>query len=199
MPVQERKQKAREQRSQLIVSAARELAEAEGWDAVTTRKLADRVEYSQPVLYSHFKNMDAIAAAVALEGFGELTAALTEARSAAKAAARAGEKSASEGLRAVAEAYLDFAGEHPALYQAMFVRPTQLTFATGEIPASLQEAFAAFREAVEPFARPGTDGETLTELFWSSLHGLATLQAGARLRQAHQQERVEVLVGLIAG
>ena len=199
MPVQERKQKAREQRSQLIVSAARELAEAEGWDAVTTRKLADRVEYSQPVLYSHFKNMDAIAAAVALEGFGELTTALTEARAAAKAAARAGEKSASEGLRAVAEAYLDFAGEHPALYQAMFVRPTQLTFATGEIPASLREAFAAFRQAVEPFARPGTDGESLTELFWSSLHGLATLQAGARLRQAHQQERVEVLVGLIAG
>ena len=199
MPVQERKQKAREQRSQLIVTAARELAEAEGWDAVTTRKLADRVEYSQPVLYSHFKNMDAIAVAVALEGFGELTTALTEARSAAKAAARAGEKSASEGLRAVAQAYLDFAGKHPALYQAMFVRPTQLTFATGEIPASLLEAFAAFREAVEPFARPGTDGETLTELFWSSLHGLATLQAGARLRQTHQQARVEVLVGLVVG
>jgi AcrR family transcriptional regulator len=199
MAVQERRQKAREQRSQLIVSAARELAEAEGWEAVTTRKLADRVEYSQPVLYSHFKNMDAIAAAVALEGFGELTTALTEARTAAKTAARAGEKSASEGLRAVAEAYLDFAGEHPALYQAMFVRPTQLTFATGEIPASMREAFGALRGPVEPFARHGTDGESLTELFWSSLHGLATLQAGGRLRPKQQQERVEILVALITG
>src|SRR6478736_4198606 len=72
MTRQERKERERAQRRQVIVSAARELAEAEGWEAVTTRRLADRVEYSQPVLYSHFAGKDAIMAAVAVEGFAEL-------------------------------------------------------------------------------------------------------------------------------
>ena len=57
----------------MIVKAARDLAETEGWESVTTRRLADRIEFSQPVLYSHFEGKDAIVTAVALEGFGELT------------------------------------------------------------------------------------------------------------------------------
>ena len=72
MPTQTRRERAREERRDLIVRAARDLAETEGWESVTTRRLAEAVDYSQPVLYGHFKNMDAIAAAVALEGFEEL-------------------------------------------------------------------------------------------------------------------------------
>ncbi|WP_328327835.1 WHG domain-containing protein [Kribbella sp. NBC_00382] len=181
MPAEQRKAKARQERGRLIVAAARELAEAEGWEAVTTRKLADKVEYSQPVLYSHFKNMDAIAAAVALEGIEELGTLLSRA----------------QGLRGLADAYLSFAAEHPALYQAMFVRPTNLTFATGDIPPSLRAAFATLRAGVTPYAKD--DAETLTELFWSSLHGLATLQAGSRLRPDHQHHRVSRLIALITG
>ena len=60
----------RAQRRQVIVNAARELAESEGWEAVTTRRLADRTEYSQPVLYSHFEGKDAIVSAVASRGLG---------------------------------------------------------------------------------------------------------------------------------
>lgn len=194
MPAQQRKEKAREERSRLIVSAARELAEAEGWEAVTTRKLAEKVDYSQPVLYSHFKNMDAIASAVALQGFEELAAALTRGSE-----SRARRKNGGEGrarLRRLADAYLDFAQEHPALYQAMFVRQSELTFAVGEIPASLRAGFEVFRAAVAPYAED--DAETLTELFWSSLHGLATLQAGRRLRPDHQENRVELLISLVA-
>src|SRR5580658_10595529 len=76
MTVTERQQRDRARRRQAIITAARQLAEAEGWDAVTTRRLADRVEYSQPVLYSHFENKDAIVRAVAIEGFADLGAQL---------------------------------------------------------------------------------------------------------------------------
>jgi AcrR family transcriptional regulator len=68
----ERRERERAQRRQVIVTAARELAEAEGWESVTTRRLAECIEYSQPVLYSHFEGKDAIVSAVAFEGFGEL-------------------------------------------------------------------------------------------------------------------------------
>ena len=57
------------------------IAEREGWSAVTIRRLADEIEHSQPVLYSHFENRDAIVAAVALEGFREISVALRDAAS----------------------------------------------------------------------------------------------------------------------
>src|SRR6478672_1548091 len=53
-PPRQRRERELAQRRQLIIESARELAEAEGWSAVTTRRLADKIEYSQPVLYQHF-------------------------------------------------------------------------------------------------------------------------------------------------
>src|SRR6266568_7374076 len=111
----------RAQRRQVIVNAARELAEAEGWESVTTRRLAERIEYSQPVLYSHFEGKDGIVSAVALEGFGELAATLHNARE--------GADSPHSEPRAVASAYMEFARANPALYEAMFTLRVDLTFA----------------------------------------------------------------------
>jgi AcrR family transcriptional regulator len=189
MPTQTRRERAREERRTLILRAARDLAESEGWDAVTTRRLAEAVDYSQPVLYGHFKNMDAIADAVALEGIEELTQVFRAARS------RATDDAA--GLRALAHAYLDYANQHPAVYEAMFVRRTDLQFGRSETPASLIDAFNEIRAAVEPFATE--DPETLTEVFWGSLHGLATLTHGARLRPDHRDARINLLVARFSG
>ena len=69
---EDRRARERAARRRLIVDTARQLAEAEGWNAVTTRRLSTEIEYSQPVLYKHFSGMDQIAAAVAVDGFGEL-------------------------------------------------------------------------------------------------------------------------------
>src|SRR5215471_13447429 len=113
MSIQERRERERAEREKLIIAAARELAETEGWDAVTTRRLAERIEYSQPVLYSHFDGKDAIVRAVAIQGFEELGDCLRQ--------ARLGADTAEPQLRAVCRAYLEFAAQRPALYQAMFV------------------------------------------------------------------------------
>jgi AcrR family transcriptional regulator len=182
MPSQTRRERARVERRDLIVRTARELAEAEGWEAVTTRRLAEQVDYSQPVLYGHFKNMDAIVEAVALEGVEELTEVF-----------RAGRRS--DGLRGLARAYLEYAEQHPAVYDAIFVRRTDLVFGTTETPAALQDAFAELLAGVTPYAP--RDAETLTEVFWSALHGQATLARGARLRPDYRQARADRLVDLI--
>jgi AcrR family transcriptional regulator len=68
----------------LIISTARELAE--DWDAVTTRRLAERIEHSQPVLYSHFAGKDAI---VTVRGFAELATARASANTPERAVAGA--------------------------------------------------------------------------------------------------------------
>ncbi|MGZ0151696.1 TetR/AcrR family transcriptional regulator [Kribbella sp. WER1] len=184
MPTHSRRERAREERRELILRTARDLAEADGWDAVTTRRLAEAVDYSQPVLYGHFKNMNAIADAVALQGISELTDVLRRARE-------------SGGLRALAHAYLDYAAEHPAVYEAMFVRPTTLPFGTPDSPAALRSAFAEFLAAVDPVA--GDDPETLAEVLWSALHGQATLNRTSRLRPTHAHPRADTLVSRLSG
>ena len=166
MTRQERRARERAQRRQVIVDAARELAEAEGWESVTTRRLADRIEYSQPVLYSHFEGKDAIVSAVALEGFGELSAILHDARK------RAGSLSAES--RAVAYAYMDFARANPALYEAMFTLTVDLTFPESDSQSPLVAAFVEVRDALAPLAGD-RDLDTFTEVTWSALHGLVTL------------------------
>lgn len=178
----ERRERERALRHQLIITSARELAEAEGWDAVTTRRLAERVEYSQPVLYSHFKGKDAIVRAVAIEGFDDLAAQLRRARLA--------EISPKEALRAVGRAYLDFAANRPALYEAMFIMPTDLPFASSETPSALRAAFGEIVAVVGPREGVGL----YAEVFWGSLHGIAVLVHGARMPAEHQGERLDLLV-----
>ncbi|NJP44576.1 TetR/AcrR family transcriptional regulator [Actinacidiphila epipremni] len=228
MSIQERRERERAEREQLIVSTARELAEAEGWDAVTTRRLAAEIEYSQPVLYSHFKGKGAIMTAVALQGFVELAAVLRAARTGAEgsragtggrragaqgpqaedAGASAGDPRASaegraEGpraaLTAVADAYTAFAAERPALYEAMFTRAVDLPFASPEAPAPLWAAFDELLDAVTPHAAPDEDPGILTETFWAALHGLATLGRSGRLPAAAHTTRLALLTAHFAG
>jgi AcrR family transcriptional regulator len=183
----ERKGRERAAREQRIVTAAREIAEREGWDAVTIRRLAVEIEYSQPVLYSHFEKRDAIVAAVAVEGFQEITAALEE-------AARG--STGRNAVKNVAMAYLTFALRHPALYEAMFVLPTNLRFGEDETRPELRAGFEAVAAVVTPFC---SDAGVATETFWAALHGLAELERSGRIRPNARSERISLVVRAIVG
>ena len=174
----------------LITSTARNLAEAEGWDAVTTRRLSAEIEYSQPVLYSHFANMDQLVRAVAIDGFGELAEALRMSRESAVP---------TEAPRQVALAYVGFADRHPALYDAMFTRATTLQFAADDTPPELKAAFDELRTVVKTL-ESRHEADTLAEVFWSALHGLVTLTRTGRLRANFAADRLDLLVAqLVAG
>ncbi|RII09197.1 Tetracycline repressor protein class G [Streptomyces sp. YIM 130001] len=190
MSVQERKQRERASRERLIVATARELAEQQGWDAVTTRRLAERIEYSQPVLYSHFRGKREIIGAVALDGATELAAAVRAAASAAK-----GRRAR---VTALSRAYLDFAARNPAVYDAIFQLDGGLAFAHEDTPEPLKDAFAALLETLGEVAGDGVHPGLFTETFWASLHGLATLTRAGRLPPADIEPRVELLVDRLA-
>ena len=186
MGIAERKGKERAERESRIVAAARVIAEREGWDAVTIRRLAEEIEYSQPVLYSHFENRDAIVAAVAVEGFQEITVALREAAS--------GSTGRRNVLKNVAMAYLAFALRHPALYEVMFILPTDLRFAEAGTRPELRAAFEALAAVVTPFC---VDVADVTETFWATLHGLAELERSGRIRPSMRGERIALVVRAI--
>jgi AcrR family transcriptional regulator len=186
MSVADRRLRQRAQRHDLIVAAARDLAEAEGWEAVTTRRLAELVEYSQPVLYSHFAGKEAIVRAVAIEGFADLAVQLRQARLAVDQPALA--------LRAVCGAYLAFAAARPALYEAMFVLPIDVKFASDDTPSPLKAGFAELVAALAPFGAPS---DLRAEVAWAALHGLAVLRRGGRIPPEAQEARIDLLVSQI--
>lgn len=189
MAIADRQARDRAARRRLITATARAVAEREGWGAVTSRRLSAEIEYSQPVLYKHFASIEDIVDAVALEGFAELAEALAAARRAAQP---------DEALIRVAHAYVRFATENPALYDAMFSRPTRLRFAVEDTPAEMSAGFVELREVAAEMAGD-LDLDTLTEVLWAGLHGLATLSHGHRLRPDLDADRIELFVDRFLG
>jgi AcrR family transcriptional regulator len=185
MAIADRRLRERTARRRLITSTARAIAEREGWDAVTTRRLSAEIEYSQPVLYKHFASMEDLVEAVALEGFGELAEILRT--------ARRGAGGPEHELRRIAHAYSNFATENPALYDAMFTRATPLRFGAEDTPAPLSAGFAELRAAVASVAG-GRDVDTLTEVLWAALHGLTMLSRSDRLRPGRETDRIQLLI-----
>ena len=154
-----------------VVVDARRIAEAEGWDAVTVRRLATELGVTQPVLYTAFGRRQDIVDAVALRGFAELAAVL--------------------GAGDPADAYLDFARTHPATYEAMFLMPTGLRFAAADTPAPMRTAFATLGRAL------GLTDDIRTEIAWSLLHGVASLDRAGRLSAGAHARRVAELERLL--
>ena len=160
-----------DRRRDQVIGAARGLAEADGWPAVTMRRLAGELGVTQPVVYSAFASRQALIDAVALNGFDDLAAALKAVEASPKARMRA---------------YLDFAAAQPRVYEAMFSLPSGLAFAADDTPEPLLRAFSGIRDAF-----PDAD-ETQAEVAWAAMHGLATLQASGRLRPSHVESRLDL-------
>jgi AcrR family transcriptional regulator len=159
-------------RRSLTMQAAREIAEASGWDAVTMRGLAQQLGMTQPALYAAFDGRQAIVDAIALQGFAELASRL---------------ESSARTPRARTRAYLDFAAAHPRVYDAMFALPTALIYGSDSSPSPMWRAFESIREVF-----PGSD-ETFVEVAWATLHGLATLESAGRLRTTHTEDRLTLI------
>lgn len=151
--------------------AARRVADADGWDSVTMRRLAAEIGVTQPVLYSAFAGgRQAVVDAVALSGFTAIADALEAVEAEPMARLRA---------------YLDFAIGQPRLYEAMFSMPSGLRFGGAGGPEPLRRAFAAIRDAF-----PGAD-DTSAEVAWATVHGLATLQVSGRILEGGAEARLD--------
>src|SRR5215469_14174032 len=111
MGIKERRERERQEIRQSILSAARQIAIEEGWQAVTTRKVAERIEYSQPTIYEYFENKEAILLALLRQGYEQLVTVVQ--------AAFNSTDDPEVRLLAMSEAYWDFAFRSPELYQLM--------------------------------------------------------------------------------
>ncbi len=172
MGTAERRERERAATRARILDAARELFVTEGYDAVTMRRIADRIEYTAAALYRHFPDKQALLDAVVEADFRTFADALR---------AMAGEEADPvERIRLAGRAYVDFAVRYPSHYRLLFMtpRPARPETAAGEAG---RDAYLILRRAVEAALAAGrfrpdlTDVGVVTHALWAAVHGVAAL------------------------
>lgn len=136
------------------VRTARRILDAEGWEAVTMRRLADEMGIRAPSLYKHLKDKDELRAALVADAIGELGAAL---------------RSSGPDLAGLAATYRSWALASPHLYRLA----TSGQLDRGRLPSGIED------DAADPlFHALGT--EDRARAAWASAHGLAILEIDGR-------------------
>jgi AcrR family transcriptional regulator len=183
MSIIDRKIRQKEEVRATILDTAWGLVVAEGWHSFSIRKIADAIEYSVPVIYSHFENKDAILLEFNRKGFALLTEALAE--------ARGGQSNPADQIRAMGRAYWKWAFSNKEYYQLMFGLGIPTCEAVRKIPAMadfsavitgsiLAMAPAGQQPPFEPFLK--------YQSFWSMLHGLVSINMVAVTGKAGAHE-----------
>ncbi len=157
-------------RRQEIADAARALAQAEGWEAVTVRRIAARIGCSAPAIYQYFGDKGAILASIAAEGRDQLAADML------RAAADSG--GPAKRLRAMAKAYWHFACTTPELYAVMHGLDDATRPSDG-IPAAPEVLRKAAADLMDKKDIGGTADDVADQIA-AVMHGFVSLSLGRR-------------------
>lgn len=112
MGSKERILRQKEETRSNILKAAREIVKEEGWQGLSMRKIADKIEYTAPIIYEYFSNKEAILQELTCKGFTILTKDLETAQK--------GSEDPAEQLEAMWMAYWNFALKNKEMYQLMY-------------------------------------------------------------------------------
>lgn len=199
MGTKERQDRERQAVTASILTAARELFVAEGYQSVSIRKIAERIEYSPAAIYSYFASKDDIFLALAEEGFHRLDEKI-------RAVAVDG-NSAVELVRARWWAFYEFSQEQPAYFELMFVdrsvpRITEHWDGFELLQCMLSDAVTLIQRAVDEGDFPATTNpNSAMHMLWASLIGPAVIGIRHRTASGEDYDALarDVLNATIAG
>ena len=173
----ERRRRERQETREKILQAARELFAARGYEAVTMRAIADAIEYTPTAIYHHFQNKQALVTELCQGDYDALARHFTTTAAA---------KDPVERIRAVGEAYLEFAIRLPNHYRFMFM--TELpplehdeSYVAERRSNPEKDAYAFFRRACEEAIEKKklrtelSDPDEVAQILWAAIHGLISL------------------------
>jgi len=204
MGIKERQGREREAIRRAILDAARDLFVRDGYQNVSIRKIAERIEYSPAAIYSYFPSKDDIFFALAEEGFRLLFSYGLEAPGDAA-------REPLGRLRAMFLRYYEFSKEHPEYFALMFLdrsvpRISQNWNRFGFVGEMRHEMIGRIRRAIEAGALPaGTSAECVLRVALTSVHGAATMRLCDRLGRGEDGDALaritldSALMGLRAG
>lgn len=180
MGSQERREREREELRDKIINAARDLFVAEGYEAVTMRRIADKIEYSPTAIYLHFKDKTALLGELVLRDYSAFSSHLQR-------IARV--EDPIERLRRMSRAYIDFGLAHPNHYRLLFINPSPPAASTPDVSEKMsqlkgdpqRDGYAFLKEGVSDAIaarrlRPELkDPELVSQTIWAGVHGLVAL------------------------
>jgi AcrR family transcriptional regulator len=177
MGVKDRKKRDAGKMRSRILKAAMELYVKGGYENVTMRGIAAKIEYSPGTIYLYFQNKNDIMLQLCYQGFERLLAHQDKLEKIADPLER---------LSAGGRYYLAFALENPEFYELMFTTTEVLRDSGPDQEASPLRAFRKFAENVKACLDAGIfsagEVETTAIALWATLHGLASLLIKGRLR-----------------
>ena len=156
-----------------ILDAARYLFARDGYDAVTMRAIAERIEYSPRTIYLHFQDKEDLVRELCRHDFQAFGADMAK---------TAKVKDPVERIKAIGVAYARFGAENPNPYRLMFMSGAPDYEGMGEeewkgnpeedayafLLGTVQEAIAAGRMILK-------DAELITQTLWAGVHGVIAL------------------------
>jgi AcrR family transcriptional regulator len=176
MGSRERREREREEIKGRILDAARELFAELGYEAVTMRRIAQRIEYSPTAIYLHFRDKKAVMDALCDADFSKLAQRFRKIAQVADPIER---------LREAGRAYADFALKHPNHYRLMFMTPhpphtpeeSAIEHGNPDQDAYAFVVWTVSEAIAQRRLRPEYDDPQLVaQLVWSAVHGFVSLR-----------------------
>ncbi|HEX9368752.1 MAG TPA: TetR/AcrR family transcriptional regulator [Vicinamibacterales bacterium] len=210
MGLKQRQERDREAVSRSILDAARELFVTHGYQEVSIRKIAEKIEYSPAAIYSYFPSKDDIFFALAEEGFRLLFSYGASPR-AADADAADDPDDPIGAIRAMFWRYYEFSKEHPEYFALMFLdrsvpRISKNWNRFGFVSEGSTLMVARIQQAIGSGAFPaGTEPNAVFRVLLTSIHGAATMKLCDRLAAGENADALAritldtALMGLRAG
>ena len=193
MGIAERKYRQKEEVRSLILDAAWKLILEEGYASLSIRKVADAIEYSVPVIYSHFDSKDAILKEFVKRGYGQLVEQLLHVKES--------QSEPSRQLEVMSLAYWDFARNNKEYYQVMFglgIPSCEAVRQVPEIQAFGELIQSVIRQAIAASRHPEANFFLKFHTYWSILHGIISIQMNGASPHSNEMS-LQILKDAIGG
>jgi AcrR family transcriptional regulator len=176
----ERKEREKAEMRRKIVDVAVRMFVEQGYEKVSIRNIADKIEYSPATIYLYYKDKDQLLYDVQTEAFDSLYKAFAE---------QVTSSDPFERLEQLAYAYLDFAWKNPELYDLMFIIKAPMNaIAEEEKWKGGDDSYNALvnlvSECVEKKLIRQNDPALAALSMWAFAHGFVSLQLRGRCQKA---------------
>ena len=177
MGVKERREREKSETRDKILDAARELFVTEGFEGVSMRKVAEKIEYSPTAIYVHFADKQELFRELCHQDYARLAEVFQSSVMSTDPRER---------LKQIGAIYIDFGTRYPNHYKFMFMTPHP-PHEPDEVDREMmgnpeKDAYAFLKWAVQQaldakcFRQELTDAELLSQTLWASVHGVISLQ-----------------------
>jgi len=175
MGIEERRQRERDEVRERILDGARELFVECGYEGVTMRKVAERIEYSPTTIYLYFADKETLFREMCSSDFRELATLFQDA---------ARNPDPLERIRACARTYIRFGMDHPNHYRMMFMTPHPVGPSEEDLASKgnpNEDAYAFLLGIVNSAIDAGAfrpefkNANLIAQTLWAAVHGVVSL------------------------